>query len=87
LFIYGDCDGLEKSMDILEAHRPIEGVTVGCEMCGYVSMISHTYHHHQMVNMDQTSESSVPNRNEYYTQMCMLAQRLTNTQAMLGKCK
>lgn len=87
MFIFGEPSELEKSMDILESHRIIEGVTVGCEVCGYVSVISHTYHRHERIVMDRAAEDRIPNRSEYYTQMCMLAQRISKTQSLLKQCK
>lgn len=81
MFLYGRQDNLAKNMDMIERQRPIPGVTVWCDRCERVSIISHTFFTHLRNEVDnRRGNSSSKDRNEYYTRMCMQAEQLLRCQ-------
>jgi hypothetical protein len=81
MFLYGRQDDLDKNMSMVERQRPIPGVTVWCDRCECVSIISHTFFTHLRQEVDNRREKfSSRDRNDYYTRMCMQAEQLLRCQ-------
>lgn len=79
IFLYGTEDSLEENMSKIEKMRPIPGVTLWCEQCERVSILSHTFYRHLRCEVDRCM-AEPPSRNEYYTRMCMQADQLLRCQ-------